>query len=162
MHGSTQAFTLLGVLLGALLTWGLTTVTERARFRRDQAVRWSERRHADFAIAGKRTMSILFRVAAGRGLDDQTEPMSMEEAKPMLAEAFHDREAAFEQIRLIGDDDIVNAARAWIPKIYNMRTALERQELTKPEWERLVREANGGRDEYYGVARSSLGAGVAP
>lgn len=60
-----------GVLLGILVTHMMTTFQERSRWRRQQAVRWDERRiaaYTDYAHAVKRVISIAVRLAAKRGV----------------------------------------------------------------------------------------------
>lgn len=41
---ATQIFTLVGVLIGALTSYFATTTAERAKFRREMATRWDERK----------------------------------------------------------------------------------------------------------------------
>jgi hypothetical protein len=51
-----QLPTLVGVLIGAAATYGATSLTERARWRRAQAVRWDEKKvnaYAEYANAVK-------------------------------------------------------------------------------------------------------------
>ena len=107
MSVGNQVAPLVGVALGATLSWGTAALTDRARFRRDQASHWRERRltaYSEFAVATKQTMSVLFRVGASLNVDEQTEPLTLDEAKPLLSAAFHERESAYERMRLVGSD----------------------------------------------------------
>jgi hypothetical protein len=137
---SPALLTLIGVVVGACLSWGAATLTERSRFERQQRVHWRNQRlaaYASFAAATKSYMSTFFRVGASLTIDDQTEALSLSEATPLLAKAFQDREEAFEKIRLVGADQVAEAARAWVRGIYDMRDtlsiiALQREDVVLP------------------------------
>jgi hypothetical protein len=155
---------LVGVVVGALLSWGSGALTDRWRFRREQQVRWREQRlsaYSTFSASAKSTMSTLFRVAAGLGVDEQTEPLTLDEARPSLAAAFHDREAAFERVRLVGSEAIIDAAREWVRQIYEMRRLVEGPALSSDAWGAQVSKANEMRDHFYLRAREELGAELA-
>lgn len=159
MSTTAQLLPLAGVAVGAILSWGAGALSERSRFRRDRRSRLQDDRiaaYADFSAAAKESMSILFRVAASRGLDAQTESMSLQDALPLLADAYHRREAAFERVRLIGDDAVWQAARRWVAGIYEMRAAVDNPDLTADGWNKLVGEANAGRSEFHMVARREI------
>lgn len=69
---------LLGVVVGAATSYLVTVTTERSRWRRQQAVRWDDRRlsaHTDYARAVKEVCMISLRLAAGRGLTDCPSPL---------------------------------------------------------------------------------------
>lgn len=102
-------------------------------------------------------MSTLFRVGASLTIDPQTEALSLNEATPLLVQAFHERERAFEKIRLVGADDVAETARLWVRGIYNMRDALNSSPVSEENWERLVAAANEGRTAFYRAARRDLG-----
>lgn len=160
MSVSSQLPALVGVAVGGVLSWGFASLTDRARFRREFRVRWHERRlmeYAAFSSATKRTMSILFRVAAGALLDDQTEQIPLEDARPLLANAFHEREEAFERVRLVGSPAVITAARAWVQEIYVMRSLVEKSATTREVWQAQVAVTNKRRDEFYAAARQEVG-----
>lgn len=159
MSTTAAVLPLAGVAVGAVLSWGTGSLSERSRFRRERRSRLQDARvaaYADFSAAAKETMSILFRVAASRGLDAQTESMSLDDARPLLAAAYHGREAAFERVRLIGDDAVWQAARRWVNEVYAMRRAVDDPDLTAEAWDTLVAEANAGRSEFHSVARREI------
>jgi hypothetical protein len=58
---------LIGVLLGAGATFGATFATDRARWHREQSVRWDVKRADEYAFAVKRVISLAVRIAAHRG-----------------------------------------------------------------------------------------------
>lgn len=133
------------------------------RFKRERIARWQDRRvdaYADYGASLKRTMSTLYRVAAGRDLDDQTEPMTLDEAMPQLAAAFHDREVAFEVVMLVGSTEIQKLAREWTTKVYAMRNAVGDGDTSRSDWKMLVGAANASRAEYYACATRDVGRAV--
>lgn len=155
-----EALPLVGVLLGVLMSWVTSTLTENRRFQREQTRHWLERRlatYTEFAATTKNAMSILFRVAAGMGLDQQTDPLELSDALPMFASAFHDREVAFERMRMVGSKPAEAAARAWVQNIYVMREALKEPGLDAQQWSELVGQANRTREAFYEVTRRDLG-----
>ena len=160
VSATAQVLGLLGVVLGAALSWGAGALNERARFRREQITRAQDRRldaYAEFSSSTKRTMSVPFRAAAARGVDQQTEPLSLDDAKPLLAAAYHDREVAFEKVRLVGREEVAEAARLWVRAIYKMREAVTEEILTEERWSDLVSTANAHRAAFHEAARGDLG-----
>lgn len=163
MDLSSELVALLGVAVGAGLSWGSGALTDRSRFRREQQVRWREQRlstYANFSAAAKQTMSLLFRVGAHLKVDQQSEPMSLDEAKPLLAAAFHAREQEFERVRMVGSPEIVEAARTWVREIYTMRALIEAGTNDVAEWRGQVASTNRARDGFYEVARAEIGLGM--
>jgi hypothetical protein len=105
-------------------------------------------------------MSVLFRVAAGLGLDAQTEALQLDDAKSALASAFHDREEAFERVLLVSSAEVIDAARGWVREIYAMRSLVESVGTTKAAWQAQVTQTNAARNAFYAAARSDLGTAL--
>ncbi|MFZ1284717.1 MAG: hypothetical protein WAQ75_11440 [Propionicimonas sp.] len=161
----TQWMPLLGVVLGASLSFGTAYWMDAARYNRDQTSYWRKERLAafgDFVIATKSYMAVLFRMAAARGLDDQTELLTPPQAEPLLALAFQERDAAFERVRLVAGADVVRAARDWVRLVYAMRRALSEDSLDRRRWTASMEEANRARDEFHRLAREELRRGAIP
>lgn len=155
----TQWLPLVGVVVGASLSFGSAYWMDRARYARDERAYWRRERltaFGDFVIATKTYMAVLFRMAAARGLDDQTEVLSPLDGEPLLASAFQDRDAAFERVRLVSGPDVVTSARQWVKLVYAMRNALADESLDRPRWISLVDDANRARDEFHRFARREL------
>jgi hypothetical protein len=159
VNATSELYALLGVVLGAGLSWAAGALTDRARFRRDQMVYWQQQRlgaYVDFAVASKRTMAILYRVGASLGVDDQTEPISLDEARPLLAEAFHERDSAFERVLLVGSNEVTAAARSWVPRIWTMRQLASSREIDSETWTAAVNDAREQRNAFDAVAKVDL------
>jgi hypothetical protein len=70
---------LIGVVVGALGSYVAVALSDRARFRREQAARWQDRRlsvYSDYARAVKATITVTFRLAAHFGNDPHPYPTS--------------------------------------------------------------------------------------
>jgi hypothetical protein len=92
---------LIGVVVGAAATgW-----TDRARWKRGQAVRWDERRvdaHAEYARAIKRIHMTALRMFSPRMADDRTRWINHEDGLAMLAQADAHRTEAWEVVGTSG------------------------------------------------------------
>ncbi|MYW20578.1 hypothetical protein GT039_34690, partial [Streptomyces sp. SID2955] len=83
---------LIGVVIGALGSYLAVVRSDRARFRREEAARWEERRlavYSEYARTLKRAVTLTYRVAAHLGNDPHPHPLSPDEAAPLLAQAAH-------------------------------------------------------------------------
>ena len=82
--------TLLGVLVGAVASYAVTALTERARWRRAQAERWQEKKfdvYARYSNALKEQIGITQRIGAALGYAHVVDPLEPAEGLPLLAEA---------------------------------------------------------------------------
>lgn len=93
-----QVLPLVGVVVGAFMSFSATYFMERTRWRRERAVRWDERRlsaYTDYSYAVKEVVALASRIAAGRGLESGLRPLaSSEENLAKLAEAEASRSVA--------------------------------------------------------------------
>src|SRR5690242_17412072 len=108
---------LIGVVIGALGSYLAVVRGDQARFRREQAARWEERRlavYTDYARTLKQAVTLTYRVAAHLGNDPHPHPLSPEEAAPLLAEAGLARDPAGEALLLLGSTAVVEKARVWV------------------------------------------------
>ena len=149
---------LIGVVLGGGLGAGTTYLVDRSRWNRENEE--SQRRtqmaaYTTFAVAAKDTMLLLYRVAADLGWDDQTDPLPLVEARPLLSANLHQRDRAFERVVMIGDAEVVQTARNWVPSIYALRAAVRSGIGDRVTWQALVATANDGRVQFERRAREA-------
>jgi hypothetical protein len=87
---TAQIFTLIGVALGALSSYLVTSLNERSRYRRDVATRLQERKfdaYAGYLSDVRQMVAVANRITASLGFHDRTtSPLSQEEGLPILAE----------------------------------------------------------------------------
>lgn len=150
---------LIGVLLGAGATFGATFATDRARWHRDQSVRWDVKRadaYAEYAFAVKSVISLAVRIAAHRGAHSLGEPLSPDEGIGLLAEAEHERGVKWETVLLLGSDNAVKAGRRWQQSVFPLEE-IARGRRVAAEWDAAVAVASHERGRFCEAARNDLG-----
>jgi hypothetical protein len=156
-----QLPTLIGVIVGAGLSFTSTSITERGRWRRSQAVRWDERKlaaYAEFGNAVKDMVLLANRIAAARGLNDHPQPLEPDEAAmASLAEAAAQASVLSETLRLLADEETITASRAMSHRAWRLEWfAYGQAEGGSADWKTAFAEYKAARDEYLRCARNSL------
>ncbi|MFF1462078.1 hypothetical protein [Streptomyces sp. NPDC058330] len=107
---ATQIFTLVGVLIGALTSYFATAVAERAKFRREMATRWDERK-LDTYIEYVTCIKEIQRAAmdAGRAREQGADASG---ALAVMEESENRRSILFETFILLSDEKAATAAHA--------------------------------------------------
>jgi hypothetical protein len=156
-----QFITLLGVLIGALVTFVGSTWAERLKWRRAIETRWDEKRftaYADYAVSVKRYVTALRRVGAGMKFDSAAHPLDRASGLPEIDNAEVERAAAFEQVLLLGDQAAVDAARAWHRAAWELAYLIQGISAGgKTEWQAAMKQVWLARAKFYECARLSLG-----
>ncbi|MBY8840166.1 MULTISPECIES: hypothetical protein [unclassified Streptomyces] len=150
---------LIGVVIGALGSYLAVVRSDRARFRREQAARWEERRlavYSDYARTLKRAVTLTYRVAAHLGNDPHPHPLSPQEAEPLLAQAALDRDPAGEALLLLGSPAVVEKARVWVVTAMEMERFLRAETRDPRAWQELLERQRAGREGYYAAVREDL------
>lgn len=160
MSGFVQQLpALIGVVLGALGSYLAVVRSDRARFGREQAARWEERRlsvYFDYAQALKRSVILTYRVAAHLGNDPHPHPMALAEAEPLLAEATDGRDPAGEALIMLGSRQVVDQARVWVRVVMDMEAFLRAGTVDPEAWQGLLERQRAGREGYYTAVREDL------
>ncbi|KPC64725.1 hypothetical protein [Streptomyces chattanoogensis] len=150
---------LIGVVIGALGSYLASTRGDQARFRREQAARWEERRlaaYADYARALKKSVTLTYRIAAHLGNDPHPHPLSPEEAAPHLADATDARDPAGETLLMLGTADVVEKAREWVVVVMEMEGFLRAQTRNPEAWSVMLERQRAAREGYYAAVRRDL------
>jgi hypothetical protein len=150
---------LIGVVIGALGSYLAITRGDAARFRREQAARWEERRltvYADYARALKKSVTLAYRIAAHLGNDPHPHPMPPEEAAPHLAEATDARDPAGEALLMLGSRDVVDRAREWVVVVMDMEAFLRDLTVDPEKWSVMLERQRTARERYYSAVRNDL------
>ncbi|MDC0769150.1 hypothetical protein [Streptomyces sp. HD] len=151
---------LLGVVIGAIGSYLVVVRGDRMRFRREQTARWEERRlavYADYARSVKKTVTVTYRVAAGLGNDPHPDPLPLEEAKPLLADATTGRDPSGEALIMLGSPEVVDRARAWVVVAMEMERFVRDGRRDPEAWQELLERQRAGREGYYAAVREDLG-----
>ncbi|BEL05638.1 hypothetical protein Q0Z83_038290 [Actinoplanes sichuanensis] len=104
-----------GVLIGAVLSYLFSRQGERRRERWALDREWRERRlqtYSAYLADVKQMKSVAARIAADVGLDDHAPPLARDAGLDLLAEVNMARGNTFETLALMGDRELVEAARA--------------------------------------------------
>lgn len=155
-----QLLTLSGVVLGSVGTFSVTTLTERAKWRRSQEVRWDDRllnSYSEYANAVKNVAQIGFRLAGMRGYPGGSPSVDVGEASNALAEAEAIRAVKWENLLLLGSPATVSAARAWHQTTWKLSQIAAGKDVTNEEYLALYEELGRARDRFYVSARKDLG-----
>lgn len=151
---------LIGVIVGALGSYVVVVRGDRVRFGREQTARWEERRlavYADYARSVKKTVTVTYRVAAALGCGTHPDPLTLEEAKPLLAEANDGRDPSGEALLMLGSVDVVDNARAWVVTVMEMERYVRESQRDPDAWQALLARQRAGREGYYTAVREDLG-----
>ncbi|NEA18854.1 hypothetical protein [Streptomyces halstedii] len=105
---ATQIFTLVGVLIGALTSYFATTVAERAKFRREMATRWDERK-LDTYIEYLTCVKQIQRAAMAAG-QAREQGVDASEALAAMEESENRRSVLFETFVLLSNEKAATAA----------------------------------------------------
>jgi hypothetical protein len=157
----SQVLVLVGVIIGALGSYLATAVTERARWKRALDSRWDDRRieaYAMYAQSVKQMIYIAGRIAAGRGLGSDAEPLEpTQENLDLLASAEAERARQWETVLLVGHPQTVAAGRNWHEHAWRLEWyARARITGSKSDWQTARAAVDAARHAFYESARSDL------
>ncbi|MGH3661257.1 MAG: hypothetical protein ACRDT8_12200 [Micromonosporaceae bacterium] len=155
----SQLPALIGVVVGAVASYAATSLGDRARFRRNQNVRWQERRlgaYTEYTQAQKRILSLCHRVASHLDVDPHPRPLTLDEATPGLNSASEARDLAWEQLLMLGDRDVVNAGRDWFAVVATMEGFVRDDARDAERWGDLLERQRATRAQFYAAARNDL------
>ncbi len=110
---TVQLLTIVGVAVGAMASFISTRLIDRARWQRDEALRWDAKRldcYGEFATAIKQFITIALRLCAGLGLPEAGQPLDPATGLPALAAAEQEFSVKWEQILMLGSPDAITAA----------------------------------------------------
>ena len=154
---------LIGVLLGAFATFMTSSATERSRWRRQQSIRWDDKRlaaYTEYANAVKHVISTAVRLAAVRGVYPDDEWFAHQCTVDDLAGAEEQRTLKWEAVLLLGSENVITAGREWHQVTFRlMRLACgQTSDMTWPE---AIKKTGRARRNFYVAAKADLGVAVA-
>lgn len=160
MDTGDQWITIAAVLLGALTTHLTNFVMERSRHRRELLTRWDNRKldayagYVDRVRAGIFLAVQLYEHRTRIRESDHTEPEMLDE----MAEAKRLRGRSFEQIMLLGGDDVVEAAHELNAAVLAVDwQATGETDGGLEKWRERNRVAFRGINNFHEAAREDLG-----
>lgn len=151
---------LLGVVVGAVTTFAMTFLNERARWKRERKVRWDESRmraYFDYGNAVKAVHLSALRLGCGAGYPHSVEPVVPDEAAlEELSVTEAERGQVWEGVLLLGDPETIDAARSWHESVWQIQAFAQGRLTGIDGWESAVGSAERARDRYYDCARKDL------
>ena len=123
---------LIGVVIGAFGSYLVGSVTERARWRREQSSRWDDRRaqaYAEYGYAVKNVYIQCARLARLQAEEADGGQAAAPEALSQLGALTAERTAKWELVLLLGDPETIAAARRWHRRIWQVEL-LARGDIT--------------------------------
>ncbi|MEV4534097.1 hypothetical protein AB0J82_09720 [Asanoa sp. NPDC049518] len=156
---SEQLPALVGVALGAIAAYVATALNERSRWRRQQSVRWDDKRlttYVDYANAVKKLISVAVRLASERGVAPVDE-YSTNQAANGLPEAEENRTLKWEAVLMLGSDGVIQAGRRWHETAFALIRVASGMDTTTP-WADAVEASSQARRQFYEAARRDIGS----
>jgi hypothetical protein len=162
MSLASQALPLVGVAIGAAVSLAVSAVNERTRWRRQQSVRWDERRlgaYAEYAHTVKDLSNRYTGLAIARGLTTGStalEPTDVVLEELAAAEAH--RSALAEAVWLLGDVDSNTAAVKLNHALWHLEWLARGIPTTGiATWPEAYLEFRKARENFLKAARCDLG-----
>jgi hypothetical protein len=158
---AAQLFTLLGVLLGAGLSYLAGWARERAKYRRDLSQRWEERKLDAYVayISDVKQMRAIARRIAGDSIPDPGLPiaLSREVGLPLLGEAEARRSVSAEVVALVGGADVISALRTLNQAVWRLEWfARGKLEDDGTAWQAAEAAYSGAINTFQECARRDL------
>lgn len=152
---------LIGVIVGAVMSYVGSALTERSRWRRSITTRWDEKRldaYANYADSVKQEIRLSMRMAADLQLGPRARPLPLEVGLPLLAEAEDRRSTNFEKVLLLGDKETINAARQWQRSVWELQFTLQDDpDERRQKFLEGYSKADAARARFHELARLDLG-----
>ena len=151
---------LIGVVLGAVGAMASASLTDRLRWRREQEVRWDERRleaYLTFASTLKEIHSLAFRLSAMNRPGSHHPPIDREVARELIAQANIRKTKDWESLLLLGDEGTVAAGRRWRDAVMQVERIAQAEPWDGSRWDSAVEEVDLARDRFHAAARRGLG-----
>ncbi|MEV6524773.1 hypothetical protein AB0M43_22715 [Longispora sp. NPDC051575] len=151
---------LMGVVVGGLGTLLTTRFNERARWRREQRVRWDARRldtYVTYAAVVKEIHAVALRMTANHRRVTWSQAMDYDLGLEAIAQADLRRTREWESMLLLGDEATVGAARDWWTAIVRVeRIARGLPAFDNEDWDLAIEGVDTARDRFYVAARAGL------
>ena len=152
---------LVGVALGAVVSYAATALTDRARWRRESTVRWEGRLFdaiVAFAAALKMQSRTCLRIAGSYWPSMTTNPIDPAEGGDLIARFEDERSGHFERLLLLAPADIVSSARAWQESVWALHLVRDGPSVIEHEaLESRFATASRCREAFYDSARRAIG-----
>jgi hypothetical protein len=166
VSATSEVLTLLGVVVGAAATFGVSTLSERARYKRELRMRWDTSKrdaYLQYVVAVTQMARAAGQIAGSRGWDGLAIPAAGEGALDRLDKAEIDRTGKFENVMLLGDPDCIDAAHELNRCAWHMEWLVRGIEAcTEDSWKEARENYVVALNKFHQRARASLIISGAP
>lgn len=166
MSATSGIFTLLGVVVGAAATFGVSALGDHMRYRRELRIRWDTSKqdaYLQYVVAVTQMARAAGQIAGSRGWDGLAVPVVGESALDKLDQAEMDRTGKFESVMLLGDPDCIDAAHELNRGVWHMEWLVRGvEDCTEARWKEARERYVGALNRFHQKARTSLIISGAP
>jgi len=162
---TVQLLTILGVVAGAVLSFVFTRLADRARWHREDALRWDTRRldcYGEFAASVKHHITISQRICAGLGLPSSDQPLEAGAGLAMLADAEQELGVKWEHVLMLGTPEAIEAARDWRHIAWHLEWMARGLRCDPAEYTQANIDSGEARRRFYSAVRADLGIASGP
>ncbi|MEV4163767.1 hypothetical protein [Nonomuraea dietziae] len=139
MDLASQIATMAAVVIGALTTYVVTTLSDRSRYRREVARHWADRKlelYTRYAGDTKQLAILARQITALHGLHDAAPGVEEGKALALLDEAETNRSVTYEAVRLLGDAQTIRTTRELNDALHRLEwVAREKLDANPDVWE---------------------------
>jgi hypothetical protein len=157
---TTSLATLAAVVVGALLSFGSTRLTDRNRWQREEHLRWDAKRldvYSEFASSVLQFTNTALRISAGfGGFATGVQPLDVEAGLPALAATGRELNVQWEQVLLLGSPDVILAAKDWQEAAFHLEYFARRLRSDPNEFVNTRVDIRKARWQFYSAARADL------
>jgi hypothetical protein len=166
----SQLPTLIGVMIGAALSFLTSSLASRSEWRRSVSVRWDERRlnnYIEYMNEAKALATTALRIVAGRGLflgrdpESVVVPLSRDEGYQLLAQAEQRRTAKAEAVLMLGDTATIESMTTLTESLWRLVGLARSEAVDIGTWHGAYQNYHRARLDFYECARSSMGVPAA-
>ncbi len=162
MNFGNQIVTIAAVVIGALTTYLVTALGDRARERREMGRQWVDRKLANYASYTndvKNLVTVARQLAALNSLHDAAPGIAEDRAQSMLDEAEVRRSASYENVKLLADASTLRATRALNDAVHRLEwiAAGRFEQAGADDWSQSWQLYQEAADEFRGSVRRELG-----
>lgn len=160
MNIGQQLITVMSVVAGGAISLAAAMTSERIKWRREHRARWADRQfeaYRQFAHAVGSSVALSRSLATSRGLMSGPFQIPLEDAESRLLEADYAISLAYESVRLLGGNEVVNTAdmlryRTW--ELCDLARGVT--DVNSVEWDASYMRYRDTRSAYYAATRTSL------
>lgn len=158
---AVQLPALIGVVIGGVVSFAGSALSERFRWKRDVQREWSQRRfeaYRELIHVAHVQVGAARSLATTRGLLEGPPPASIEDGMKEIAESDRRLALAYETVQMLGDEQVGRAAHAFRSALWELSDyARGLIDVDATKWERAYKRYRISRDEFHAAIRRDLG-----